>query len=121
MKVGSISKSPSFISPDRMLRPEPRRRGLDVSRFAPDQMTSAGDFYWFPNLLGPMYPGTAIMFRVRPNGLDPDSAVMDLWTPQWPGEGWRPCEHMTYPDWSAKDWDSSRTRTSPTWSTSSQA
>jgi nitrite reductase/ring-hydroxylating ferredoxin subunit len=79
-------------------------RGLDVSQFSLDQMTSADDFYWFPNLLGPIYPGTAIMFRVRPNGLDPDSAIMDLWTLQWPGEGWRPCEHKTYPDWSAKDW-----------------
>jgi len=71
-------------------------RGLDVSRFTLDQLTSADDFYWFPNVLGPIYPGTAIMFRVRPNGLDPDSAIMDLWTLQWPGEGWRPCAH--------KDW-----------------
>jgi phenylpropionate dioxygenase-like ring-hydroxylating dioxygenase large terminal subunit len=79
-------------------------RGLDVSRFSDDQLTSADDFFWFPNLLGPIYPGTAIMFRVRPNGLDPDSAIMDLWTLQWPGEGWRPCEHKVYPDWSEKDW-----------------
>ena len=80
-------------------------RGLDVSLFTPDQMTSADDFYWFPNVVGPVYPGTAIMFRVRPNGLDPDSAVMDLWTLQWPGgEGWRACEHKVYPDWTAKDW-----------------
>jgi len=79
-------------------------RGLDVSRFTPDQMTSADDFFWFPNLVGPIYPGTAIMFRVRPNGLDPDSAIMDLWTLQWPGEDWRGCEHKTYPDWSTKDW-----------------
>ena len=79
-------------------------RGFDVSRFTLEQMTSADDFYWFPNLVGPIYPGTAIMFRVRPNGLDPDSAVMDLWTLQWPGDGWRPCEHKIYPDWTAKDW-----------------
>ena len=79
-------------------------RGLDVSSFTDDQLTSADDFYWFPNVVGPIYPGTAIMFRVRPNGLDPDSAVMDLWTLQWPGEGWQPCPHKTYPDWTAKDW-----------------
>src|SRR5579863_8783801 len=79
-------------------------RGLDVGRFTLEQMTSADDFYWFPNVVGPIYPGTAIMFRVRPNGLDPDSAVMDLWTLQWPGEGRRPCEHKVYPDWTAKDW-----------------
>ena len=79
-------------------------RGFDVSRFTTDQMTSADDFFWFPNVLGPIYPGTAIMFRVRPNGLDPDSAIMDLWTLQWPGEGWRSCEHKTYPVWDDKDW-----------------
>ncbi len=79
-------------------------RGLDVSHFTLDQMTSADDFYWFPNVVGPIYPGTAIMFRVRPNGIDPDSAIMDLWTLQWPGDGWRPCEHKTYPDWTSKDW-----------------
>jgi phenylpropionate dioxygenase-like ring-hydroxylating dioxygenase large terminal subunit len=80
-------------------------RGLDVSKFTPDQMTSADDFYWFPNVVGPIYPGTAIMFRVRPNGFDPDSAIMDLWTLQWPGgASWRPCEHKVYPDWVTKDW-----------------
>jgi hypothetical protein len=79
-------------------------RGLDVSLFTPDQMTSADDFFWFPNVVGPIYPGTAIMFRVRPNGLDPDSAIMDLWTLQWPGEDSRACYHKFYPDWSEKDW-----------------
>ena len=48
-------------------------RGLDVSGFAPEQMTSADDVYWFPNLVGPIYPGSAILFRVRPDGLDPDT------------------------------------------------
>ncbi len=79
-------------------------RGLNVSAFSDDELTSADDFYWFPNVVGPIYPGTAIMFRVRPNGLDPDSALMDLWTLQWPGEGGRECVHETYPDWTAKDW-----------------
>jgi phenylpropionate dioxygenase-like ring-hydroxylating dioxygenase large terminal subunit len=100
------------LPPDRTLLEEyqSRRRallasrGLDVSQFTDDQLTSADDFYWFPNVVGPIYPGTAIMFRVRPNGLDPDSAIMDLWTLQWPGEGSRECEHKVYPDWTAKDW-----------------
>lgn len=79
-------------------------RGLDVSAFTPDQLTSADDFFWFPNVVGPIYPGTAIMFRARPNGLDPDSAITDLWTLQWPAEDWKPCEHKVYPDWRSKDW-----------------
>ena len=100
------------LPPGRTLLEEYQNRRRDLLRvtrprrvaFHQEQMTSADDFYWFPNVVGPIYPGTAIMFRVRPNGLDPDSAIMDLWTLQWPGEGWRPCEHKTYPDWSAKDW-----------------
>jgi hypothetical protein len=38
-------------------------RGFDVSGFQPDQMTSADDVYCFPNLVGPIYPGSAILFR----------------------------------------------------------
>lgn len=81
-------------------------RGLDVTGLEPDQMTSADDVYWFPNMVGPTYPGTAILFRVRPNGLDPDSAIKDLWTLQWPGPD-QPSEmpeRKFYPDWTAKDW-----------------
>jgi len=52
-------------------------RGMDVSGLTDDQLTSADDVLWFPNLVGPLYPGTAILFRVRPNGLDPDSAIKD--------------------------------------------
>jgi len=82
-----------------------RERGLDVSGFTPDQMTSADDVFMFPNAVGPIYPGSAIIFRVRPNGLDPDSAIKDIWTLEWP----RPdvdakWERRFYPDWSAKDW-----------------
>ena len=41
-------------------------RGFDVSGLAPELMTSADDVYWFPNVVGPIYPGSAILFRVRP-------------------------------------------------------
>ena len=44
-----------------------RRLGLRA-----DLMTSADDVFWFPNIVGPIYPGSAILFRVRPNGRDPD-------------------------------------------------
>ncbi|HEY2813620.1 MAG TPA: aromatic ring-hydroxylating dioxygenase subunit alpha [Acidimicrobiales bacterium] len=81
-------------------------RGLDVSDLSLDQMTSADDVYCFPNLVGPIYPGSAIVFRVRPNGLDPDSSIKDIWTLEWPSaahtEGkW---EQRFYPDWTEKDW-----------------
>src|SRR4051812_30696779 len=34
------------------------KRGFDVSGFDPEQMTSADDVYCFPNLVGPIYPGS---------------------------------------------------------------
>ena len=34
-----------------------RRAGLDVSELGDELMTSADDVYWFPNLVGPIYPG----------------------------------------------------------------
>src|SRR5260370_3458329 len=76
-------------------------RGFDVSGLEPDQMTSADDVYWFPNMVGPIYPGSAILFRVRPNGLDPDSALKDIWVLEWrpPGEGRPIPERRLYPDW----------------------
>ena len=81
-------------------------RGFDVSGLAKEQMTSADDVYWFPNLVGPIYPGSAILFRVRPNGLDPDSAIKDTWVLEWPrpGDGWRMPERKFYADWTEKDW-----------------
>ncbi len=81
-------------------------RGLDVSDLSLDQMTSADDVYVFPNVVGPIYPGSAIVFRVRPNGLDPDSAIKDTWTLEWPrpDAGDAKWERRFYPDWTAKDW-----------------
>jgi nitrite reductase/ring-hydroxylating ferredoxin subunit len=81
-------------------------RGFDVADFTPDRMTSAEDVYWFPNMVGPIYPGSAILFRVRPNGLDPDSSLKDIWVLEWrpPGEERPMPERRFYPDWTAKDW-----------------
>src|SRR5437764_923660 len=52
-------------------------RGLDVSGLELDQMTSADDVFVFPNFVGPIYPGSAIVFRIRQHGLDPDSCRKD--------------------------------------------
>ena len=59
-------------------------RGVAVEEFADDQLTSADDVFFFPNMVGPIYPGTAIIFRVRPNGVDPDSSIKDTWFLEWP-------------------------------------
>jgi phenylpropionate dioxygenase-like ring-hydroxylating dioxygenase large terminal subunit len=81
-------------------------RGMDVSGLGDDQLTSADDFFVFPNLVGPVYPGTAILFRVRPNGFDPDSAIKDTWFLGWP-TGDRPPRRPVrqfFPDWTERDW-----------------
>ncbi|MBV9043475.1 MAG: aromatic ring-hydroxylating dioxygenase subunit alpha [Acidimicrobiia bacterium] len=82
-------------------------RGFDTSAFTPDRMTSAEDVYWFPNMVGPIYPGSALLFRMRPNGLDPDSCLKDVWVLEWrpPGDERPMPERRFYPDWTAKEWD----------------
>ena len=81
-------------------------RGFDVSAFDPEQMTSADDVYCFPNIVGPIYPGSAILFRVRPNGTDPASTIKDTWVLEWPRPGtvWRMPERRLIPDWKARNW-----------------
>jgi len=81
-------------------------RGFDVAGFTPDQMTSADDVFWFPNMVGPIYPGSALIFRVRPNGRDPNSAIKDTWVLEWPrpGSDWHMPERHFYPDWRVRKW-----------------
>jgi phenylpropionate dioxygenase-like ring-hydroxylating dioxygenase large terminal subunit len=82
------------------------KRGVAVEEFADDQLTSADDVFFFPNMVGPIYPGTAIVFRVRPNGLDPDSAIKDTWFLEWPrpDEAPKRAKRRFYPDWTERDW-----------------
>jgi nitrite reductase/ring-hydroxylating ferredoxin subunit len=81
-------------------------RGLDVSGFTPDVMTSADDVYLFPNVVGPVYPGSAILFRARPDGLDPDRAIHDTWVLEWPRPDaeWRMPKRRYFADWTERDW-----------------
>jgi nitrite reductase/ring-hydroxylating ferredoxin subunit len=81
-------------------------RGVEVDEFADDQLTSADDVFFFPNMVGPIYPGSAIIFRVRPNGLDPDSSIKDTWFLEWPreGEAHKRVQRRFYPDWTERDW-----------------
>jgi phenylpropionate dioxygenase-like ring-hydroxylating dioxygenase large terminal subunit len=83
-----------------------RARGHDVGGFTPEQMTSADDVYWFPNVVGPIYPGSAILFRVRPDARDPALAVKDTWVLEWPrpGEPSPLPEERVFADWTERDW-----------------
>jgi phenylpropionate dioxygenase-like ring-hydroxylating dioxygenase large terminal subunit len=82
------------------------RRGVPVDAFTDDQLTSADDVLFFPNMVGPIYPGSAIVFRVRPNGTDPDRAIKDTWFLEFPRPGEPPKKRgrRFYADWTERDW-----------------
>jgi hypothetical protein len=81
-------------------------RGFDVSGLTADLMTSADDVLWFPNVVGPIYPGSAILFRVRPNGRDPNSSIKDTWVLEWPrpGDEWEMPPRRFVDDWRERNW-----------------
>jgi hypothetical protein len=61
---------------------------------------------FFPNMVGPIYPGSAIVFRVRPDGTDPDRAIKDTWFLEFPRPGEAPARRARrfYADWTERDW-----------------
>ena len=82
-------------------------RGFDVSGLAPDLMTSADDVFCFPNVVGPIYPGSAILFRVRPLGEDPDRSIKDTWVLEWRAPGsddGRRVQPKFYENWRDRNW-----------------
>jgi nitrite reductase/ring-hydroxylating ferredoxin subunit len=83
-----------------------RERGFDLDGLEPINMTSADDVYCFPNVVGPVYPGSAILFRMRPDGTDPERTIKDTWVLEWPrpGEPPRRVERRVYEDWTERDW-----------------
>ena len=81
-------------------------RGFDVSGLTPELMTSADDVFCFPNVVGPIYPGSALLFRVRPHGTDPDRAIKDTWVLEWraPGSEAVPPKRRFFADWHDRNW-----------------
>src|SRR5438552_4917969 len=82
-------------------------RGFDVSGLSPDLMTSADDVFWFPNVVGPIYPGSAILFRVRPLGNDPDRSIKDTWVLEWRAPGavdGRRVQPKFFANWRDRSW-----------------
>jgi phenylpropionate dioxygenase-like ring-hydroxylating dioxygenase large terminal subunit len=81
-------------------------RGFDTSGLADELMTSADDVYWFPNLVGPIYPASAILFRVRPFGTDPDRSIKDTWVLEWrrPGDDRPLPPERFFADWHERNW-----------------
>ena len=83
-----------------------RRRGIDVEGLTDKDLRGSGTIHLFPNLLGPITHGNATLYRARPNGLDPDSTLLDFWALEWVPRDAEPkaVERKFYSDWSTKDW-----------------
>jgi phenylpropionate dioxygenase-like ring-hydroxylating dioxygenase large terminal subunit len=82
-------------------------RGFDVSGLSPELMTSADDVFCFPNVVGPIYPGSAILFRVRPYGGDPHRSIKDTWVLEWRAPGTaetRRAQPRFFENWRDREW-----------------
>jgi nitrite reductase/ring-hydroxylating ferredoxin subunit len=82
-------------------------RGFDTSGLPLELMTSADDVYCFPNLVGPIYPASAILFRVRPYGRDPNRSIKDTWVLEWrppDAEVAPPPPVRFFADWHERNW-----------------
>lgn len=61
------------------LRQKAESRGLDTSRFADGDFIVLNDWNIFPNLMHVPGVEAAFIWRFRPDGMDPDSCLMDIW------------------------------------------
>lgn len=69
-------------------------QGAGIPLPPPSQVTS-GYAHVFPNLtVLPAY-GNSLVYRVRPNGIDPESCIFEVWALQIPAEGERSDERPT--------------------------
>jgi hypothetical protein len=81
--------------------------GLDLSGFE-DHELFVEDWTIFPTITGGLNPVSCFIFRVRPNGLDPESCIFDQWGLTRVGEGREipKVEHEVYGHWRECDaWD----------------
>ena len=83
-----------------------RDRGYDIDGLTEDELLISGTIHLFPNLVGPINHGNATLYRLRPNGLDPERTIMDYWALEWLPDGTEapPIERKFYDDWTTKDW-----------------
>jgi nitrite reductase/ring-hydroxylating ferredoxin subunit len=63
-----------------------------------------GDWHVFPNMVFLIYEGVTLAYRARPNGVDPDSCIFDIWSLQLYPPGREPSvDHPFFPDWREAD------------------
>ena len=83
--------------------------GVDLSNFTDDEVIYGGTWNVFPNTTLAANGGNAVFLRFRPNGLDPESCLFDVWTLEMPAAGDGEVVDINrefYPDWQSHDgWD----------------
>jgi phenylpropionate dioxygenase-like ring-hydroxylating dioxygenase large terminal subunit len=86
-------------------RQEATAKGIDVSQLKDDDLLVGEDWNIFPNMTTPCNGLNAFVFRARPNGFDPESAIFDVWSLQRPAAGEEPemVEREFYRDWREHD------------------
>jgi nitrite reductase/ring-hydroxylating ferredoxin subunit len=80
--------------------------GVDYSHISDDDLLANIDYCIYPNMIGPGTAGNQIIYRVRPNGMDPDTCIFDVMAlHRFPnGEEAPKVEREWYPNWRDHDW-----------------
>ena len=88
------------------IRVQAMRDRYDFNGLTDNEILRNGTIHLFPNFVGPIVHGNATLYRARPNGLDPDSCILDYWALEWVPKGGEapPIERKFYEDWRTKDW-----------------
>ena len=88
------------------IRVQAMRDRYDFNGLSDNEILRNGTIHLFPNFVGPIVHGNATLYRARPNGLDPDSCILDYWALEWVPKGGEapPIERKFYEDWRTKDW-----------------
>ncbi len=88
------------------IRVQAMRDRYDFNGLSDNEILRNGTIHLFPNFVGPIVHGNATLYRARPNGLDPDSCILDYWALEWVPNGVEapPFERKFYEDWRTKDW-----------------
>jgi phenylpropionate dioxygenase-like ring-hydroxylating dioxygenase large terminal subunit len=84
---------------------EAEAAGIVWPHMTPEQRYAGqGNWSVFPNMVALVEPGNVLGYRVRPNGLDPDSCLFECWTLDLYPEGEEPkTERQFFEDWREHD------------------
>ena len=71
-------------------------QGHDYSALTDAQMIDDWHYHLFPSLVFNTHAGGFYLFRIRPDGADPDSCLFDLFILRWPDETTTPPERVAH-------------------------